>query len=53
MGWAWAWNGLAGRKMGYKPMPFPVNPHTVVTANRVHFDIDNLNNFKRLVVIGG
>ena len=46
MGWAWAWNGLKYRKMGYKRMPYPVNPLTIVSADRVHFDIDNLNIFQ-------
>lgn len=46
MGWAWAWNGLSCKKIGYKRMPYPVHPQTIVSADRVHFDVDNLNIFQ-------
>ena len=47
MGWLWAWQGLRGRRQGKnKNIPWPVNPNTIVSAPRVHFDPDNINLFQ-------
>jgi Acetyltransferase (isoleucine patch superfamily) len=47
MGWYWAWRGITGRLFGNnRKVPFPVNPNTIVSADRVHFDIDNINIFQ-------
>ena len=47
MGWLWAWQGLRGRRQGNnKKIPYPVHPNTIVSADRVHFDPDNLNLFQ-------
>lgn len=43
MGWLWAWKGLRGRN---KKIPYPVHPNTIVSADRVHFDPEDINLFQ-------
>ena len=47
MGWYWAWKDLKGKTRGdNKKIPYPVNPRTIVSADRVIFDPDNINIFQ-------
>lgn len=47
MGWYWAWMGLKSRIIGpNNKVPYPVNPNSIVSGNRVYFDYDNINIFQ-------
>lgn len=46
MGWYWAWRGLRGHKKGGARIPYPVHPNTIVSADRVVFDPDDLHMFQ-------
>lgn len=46
MGWYWAWRGLKTRKRNGVRIPYPVNPQTIVSSDRVVFDPNDLHMFQ-------